>query len=112
MELISPAPTSQRRGGGLPSRGTSVTVLETKAANGKDPSSSSPKTRRAAIASNVPEALITGLASSSPQNSTVNARPPARSAPLPPGSMPGSRDDRTRQPLGLEHRAVQAQPNV
>ena len=35
IELISPAGVSHRRGGGLPPRGASVIVLETKAANGK-----------------------------------------------------------------------------
>jgi hypothetical protein len=49
--LIIPAGVSNRRGGGLPSRGASVIVLETNAPNGKRSSSASPKARRAAIAS-------------------------------------------------------------
>ena len=53
-------------GGGLPWRGARVTVLDTKAANGKFSSSSSPKARRAARASKVPEALMIGWASSMP----------------------------------------------
>ena len=35
IELISPAGASHSRGGGLPARGSSVIVLETKALNGK-----------------------------------------------------------------------------
>ena len=60
IELISPACASHSRGGGLPSRGSSVIVLETKALNGNASSSASPNARRAAIASKVPEPLTTG----------------------------------------------------
>ena len=69
IELIIPPAISHSRGGGLPWRGASVTVLETKAANGNCSSSASPNTRRAAIASNVPEPLMIRCASSMPQNS-------------------------------------------
>jgi hypothetical protein len=43
----------------LPARGCSVIVFETYAAKGKSRASGAPNTRRAAIASNVPEPLIT-----------------------------------------------------
>ena len=46
IELIIPAASSHSRGGGLPARGSSVTVLVTKAANGKRSSSASPNARR------------------------------------------------------------------
>ena len=55
-----PPASSHSRGGGLPCRGSTVTVLVTNAANGKCSISASPKARRAAIASNVPDALTTG----------------------------------------------------
>ena len=67
IELIIPAGVSQRRGGGLPARGSGVIVFETKAEKGNCRSSASPKARRAAIASKVPEPLITGCSSSMPQ---------------------------------------------
>src|SRR5215213_2770573 len=69
IELIIPAGVSQIRWGSLPARGSGVIVFETKAEKGKSSSSSSPKTWRAATTSKVPEALITGWASSMPQKS-------------------------------------------
>src|SRR4051794_32412546 len=60
IELISPAGVSHRRGGGLPWRGASVIVLLTKASNGNSSSTASPKARRAAMASKVPEPLRMG----------------------------------------------------
>ena len=51
IELIIPWPSSQSRGGGLPARGSSVIVFETYAEKGNSRSKTSPKTRRAAIAS-------------------------------------------------------------
>ena len=60
IELIIPAGVSHRRGGGLPWRGSSVIVFDTNAWNGKRSRSASPKARRAAIASNVPEPFRTG----------------------------------------------------
>ena len=69
IELIIPAGVSQIRWGALPVRGSGVIVFETKAEKGNSSSSSSPNTRLAAIASKVPEALITGWASAIPQNS-------------------------------------------
>ena len=81
IELIIPPASSHSRGGGLPCRGSSVTVFETNAANGKCSISSSPNARCAAIASNVPEPLMIGCSSSIPQNSTACQCPaPATSA--------------------------------
>ena len=71
IELISPAGVSQSRGGGLPWRGSSVIVLETKASNGKRSRSASPKARRAAIASKVPDPLSTGPRRLTPQSSVT-----------------------------------------
>ena len=82
-----PAGHSHSRGGGLPWRGSSVIVLETKAANGNRSSSASPKARRAAIASNVPEPLTTG----------ARAR---------------CRRTRVSSVVRVEHRAVDAQAHV
>src|SRR3954451_3682811 len=90
-----PPASSHRRGGGLPWRGSRVTVLETNAAKGKRSSSASPNTRRAAIASNVPEPLTTGCASSMPQN-----------------SITGGRSSDRLQLRGVEHGPVDAQPHV
>ena len=108
IEFIMPAGSSHRRGGGLPWRGASVTVLETNAANGKRSSSSSPNARRAAIASNVPEALMIGCGSSIPQKSTESLlrRWRSMSRLRCPGEPPVS-SDRPSQ-----HRAVDAQPDV
>ena len=61
IELISPLGVSNSRGGGLPARGAGVIVFETKALKGKLSSSASPNTRRAAIASKVPEPLTIGM---------------------------------------------------
>ena len=82
IELISPEGVSQRRGGGLPARGSGVIVFETKAENGNSSSSRSPNARRAAIASNVPEPLMTGWRRVRPQNS-VERSGSGRTVPLP-----------------------------
>ena len=74
IELISPAGASHSRGGGFPWRGATVTVLETKAAKGKRSSSASPNVRSAAMASKVPEPLITGCSSSRPQKVVLTPR--------------------------------------
>ena len=57
IELIIPLGVSNRRGGGLPARGSGVIVFETNAENGNRSSSASPNARCAAIASNVPRAV-------------------------------------------------------
>ncbi len=89
IELIIPAGVSQIRCGSLPALGSGVIVFETNAENGNSARSSSPKTRRAAIASNVPDALTTGCANSIPQNSTMPDCP-ASSLGRPAGSwLPG-----------------------
>ena len=75
IELIRPAGCSHRRGGGLPCRGSSVTVLDTKAANGNSAMSVSPNVRRAAMASKVPDPLTIGWARRIPQKS-INVPPP------------------------------------
>ena len=82
IELISPEGVSQRRGGGLPARGSGVIVFETKAENGNSSSNRSPNARRAAIASNVPEPLMTGWRRVRPQNS-VERSGSGRTVPLP-----------------------------
>ena len=62
-----PRGVSHSRGGGLPVARREGDRLGDEGANGKRSSSASPNTRRAAIASNVPEPLTIGWASSSPQ---------------------------------------------
>src|SRR5437588_10428463 len=110
IELIRPAGVSHRRGGGLPPRGRRVMVLVTKAANGKLRSSSSPNAARAAIASKVPDPLITGWASESPQKRTPASGGDSRegsrrgSAILPPVGV--------GEALGPEHRPVHAHAGV
>ena len=73
-----PPASSHSRGGGLPWRGASVTVLETNAANGNCSSSSSPNARRAAIASKVPEALMIGCAQLDPAELDAHVCPGVR----------------------------------
>ena len=93
IELIRPAGVSHRRGGGFPCRGATVIVFETNASNGKRSSRVSPKARRAAIASKVPEPFRTGPRSGTPQSSM--SRPGLS------GRLPGtarSRGGRRRAP--------------
>ena len=99
IELIIPAGVSHSRGGGLPCRGSSVIVFDTNASNGKRSSSASPKARRAAIASKVPDPFRTGPRSATPQSSmaAISGRP---------------REQRGLEALRVEHGPVQAEPHV
>ena len=92
IELIIPAGVSHSRGGGLPSRGSTVIVFDTKAWKGKRSSSASPKARRAAMASKVPEPLRIGPAQlhaaelhgaqcPAPANSAVSSRAASSTGP-------------------------------
>src|SRR6478752_1285095 len=119
---MRPACASHSRGGGLPARGCSVIVFDTNAAKGKLSSMASPKAVRAAIASNVPEPLMTGWASEMPQNSTLmlpcppraptrahaHESPENRDQPPPPPANLSRVLPHALQPLSGDHGAVDA----
>ena len=114
IELISPDGVSHSRGGGLPPRGASVIVFDTKAEKGKRSRSSSPKVRSAAIASNVPDPFRTGWSSSTPARSIRRSTPggavaPAVNATPPPAPRP-SRQARPRTAAGIRCGSRTTQP--
>ena len=104
MELISPAGVSHRRGGGLPPRGASVIVLETKAANGKLVPGGRPEGAERRDRVQGPGAVQDGMREAQPRELDLEARGPSwrRRLSLPALLEIGGRD----------HRAVDAEPPV
>ena len=81
-------------------------VLETKASKGNRSRRASPKARRAAMASKVPDPFRTGPRRRTPQSSTE------RSAPRPRSMARSRRPSRSPVPRGVHHRAVDAEAHV